>query len=100
MERSYAGINSEYDADFPCVYYVQPSNALGKQDHHKVITLEVPLWPWFNQKLIFQSNCFFICVCLLCLLVFQINKFKFSHMKKKDTLHKRRLTIAIQFIYN
>jgi len=56
-----------YDADFPFVYYVQPSNALGEQDHHKVITLEVPLWAWFNQKLIFQFNF------LLCLLVFQIN---------------------------
>jgi len=26
-----------YDADFPFVYYVQPSNAFGEQDHHKVI---------------------------------------------------------------
>jgi len=55
------------NADFPFVYFVRPSNALGEQDHHKIITLEVPLWPWFNQKLIFQFNC------LLCLLVFQIN---------------------------
>jgi len=69
-----------YDA---FAYYVQPSNALGEQDYHKVITLEVPLWPWFNQKLIFQFNC------LLCLLVFQINQKKVIQVRLKYNFYRR-----------